>query len=413
MPTLSDKLKSLGVKIGAQELPSPPPRRSHAIEEVVSGRLQATPHGEAFVVETTYSSEYRHGQLGLAVSASLKTIADWAREARLVECPADALLFLDTETTGLAGGTGTLAFLIGIGHLAGEEFRLTQFFLRDPVEEPAVLAALAEFVQGSGALVTFNGKGFDVPLLNARYITNGYATPLAGAAHLDLLPLARRLWRERLESRALGALETHILGAERSEEDIPSWLIPQMYFDYLRSGDARPLKRVLYHNAMDVLAMAALLNHITRMFADPIRYAAACALDLIALGRLYEDLGRLEEAVQLYEQGLAGDLQPEAFRRATQRLAFLQRRRGALQAALDLWRSAAGAKEVYAFIELAKHYEHRVKDYAQAAQWTREALAIVTARDFPMQARRHWQGELEHRLKRLEQRVTRRRRPAG
>ncbi len=400
MPTLSDKLKSLGVKVGARDLPPPKPRHAHAIENVVLGRTHATAFGDAFIVETMYPPEYRHGNAALQITASLQTIADWAREERIAACAPNGFVFLDTETTGLAGGTGTFAFLVGIGRYDGDAFRLTQFFLRDPIEEPALLAALTELLQPLDALVTFNGKAFDVPLLNARYITNRSDTPFARVPHLDLLPLARRLWRDRLESRALKSLETHILGAERTDEDIPGFLIPQMYFDYLRSGDARPLQRVLYHNAMDVVAMAALLSHVAQLLADPMEFAAEHGLDLVSIGKLFEDLGRLEEAARIYARGLELDLPEESFRQTAQRLALVHRRRGEMPAAIELWRGAASNRQIYAHVELAKYYEHKARDYAQAEQWTRAALAIVRAS--PPDARREWLAVLEHRLKRLE-----------
>jgi uncharacterized protein YprB with RNaseH-like and TPR domain len=400
MPTLSDKLKSLGVQVGARDLPPPKPKHAHAIEHVVPGRLHATEFGDAFIVEETYPPEYRHGNGALQITASLQTIADWAREERIAACAPNGMVFLDTETTGLAGGTGTFAFLVGIGRYDNRAFRLTQFFMRDPIEEPAMLAALTELMQPLDVIVTFNGKAFDIPLLNARYITNRSDTPFARVPHLDLLLLARRLWRERLESRALQSLETHILSAERTDEDIPGFLIPQMYFDYLQTGDARPLKRVLYHNAMDVVAMAALLSHVAQLLADPAEFAAEHGLDMVSIGKLFEDLGRLDDAARIYARGLELDLPEESFRQTTRRLAVVHRRRGEISAALELWRRAAGNRQIYAFVELAKYYEHKARDYTEAAQWTRAALGIV--KESPPDARREWLGALEHRLERLD-----------
>ncbi len=403
MPTLSDKLKSLGVRVGARDLPLPV-QNPLAIERVVPGRLQPTDYGPAFVVETVYPAEYRHGRVGLPVTAPLQTVAEWARDARIADCGLESFLFLDVETTGMAGGTGTFAFLVGIGRFAGDEFRLAQILMRDPIEEPATLTLLQDLLRSTDALVTFNGKAFDVPLLNARYITNGRDTPFPALAHLDLLPLARRLWRERLESRALGSLEIHILGARRTEDDLPSWLIPQVYFDYLRTGDARPLKRILYHNAMDVVAMAALLNHISQILADPFTFAVEHGLDVIALGKLFEHLGRFAEAAQLYERGLEYELEEQVFRETFQRLSLLQRRRGDLLAAVELWQKAARSRQIYAFVELAKYYEHKVRDYALASQWTQDALDIIMAPTSPAHLRHRWQADLEHRLTRLQSR---------
>ncbi len=159
MSTLEDKLKSLGVKLGARELPPPQPRQEvYAVEQVLPGRFWATPHGEAFVVETAYAPDHRHGQTELQLTASRHIVAEWAGDPRIATVAPSALAFLDTETTGLAGGTGTYAFLIGVGRFEADRFRLAQFFMRDPTEEPAQLAALTEFLQGSEVLVTFNGK---------------------------------------------------------------------------------------------------------------------------------------------------------------------------------------------------------------------------------------------------------------
>jgi uncharacterized protein YprB with RNaseH-like and TPR domain len=403
MLTLSDKLKSLGVKLGARDLPPPQTRHeAHTIEQVLPGRLQATPYGDAFVVETLYTPDYRHGRLGLWTTASLHTMADWAGVPHLAGCESPGLVFLDTETSGLAGGTGTYAFLIGAGRFQGDHFHLAQFFMRDPAEEPAQLAALIDFLQPCDTLVTFNGKSFDVPLLNTRYTVHGRSTPLASPAQLDLLHLARRLWRDRLPSRALGQLEIHILGAQRTHEDVPGWLIPNLYFDYLRSGDARPLQGVFYHNAMDVLAMAALLTHMAQLLADPFNTAIEHGLDVVALGKLFEDLGRLEAAVQLYERGLAyNNLPEESYWQTQRRLSFAQRRRGDLAGALDTWRLAAEGRQIYAYIELAKYYEHQARDYSQAAHWTQAALDLVNGHNFSHYERRQWLADLNHRLARL------------
>jgi uncharacterized protein len=404
--TLADKLKSMGVKLGTESLAPPRPRNPHAIEAVVSGQYRETGHGEIFVSETLFPADHRHGQTELRLAGSLRTVAQWAREERVASLPPEGFVFLDTETSGLAGGTGTYAFLVGIGRHSPEGFRLTQVFMRDPAEEPALLDVVAELLQPCDALVTFNGKSFDVPLLRTRFTLDGRDLPLGGAAHLDLLPLARRLWRDRLESRALGFLEAHILGAQRDEEEVPGWLVPQLYFDYLRNGDARPLKGVFYHNAMDVVALAALLNHVTGLLDDPLLNGREHGCDLVALGRLFEDLGQPDRAVELYECGLAKDLTEEVFVAAVRRLSHLQRRRGQTVAALELWRGAAGARQVYAHEALAKFYEHEMKEYAEALRWTEAALGVVEAWP-PGPARQRAREELEHRRQRLEARLGR------
>jgi uncharacterized protein YprB with RNaseH-like and TPR domain len=408
MDSLSEKLKALGVKRGVRDLPPPRPRNPYPIQQVVPGQYQATPQGEVYMVEERYPLQHRQGSVSLDITASLRVIAEWAREPRLAEADPRAFAFLDTETTGLAGGTGTYAFMVGVGRYENETFQLAQFFLRDPIEEPALLDALTEFLQPCAALVTFNGKAYDVPLLNARYLTNGGESPLTSTAHLDLLPLARRLWRDRLPSRALGYLEEHILGVIRTQEDVPGWMIPGLYFDYLRDGDARPLKSVFYHNAMDVVSLAALLNHMAGLLDAPLNTpeagwgATIHGLDLVAMGKLFEHLQHHETAVQLYDRGLGQDLPEEAYWETVRRLSFVQKRQGDFKAAIALWRQAARKNQIYAHVELAKFYEHKAHDYSEATGWTQAAIDLVAASGFPRQARQRWLPELEHRLARLQ-----------
>lgn len=412
MPSLSDKLKSLGVKIGAQDLPPPPSRNPFGIEKVLVGTHLQTHQGATFLVEERYPASYQHGRIGLLASASLDIVAQWAGDQRLCRCAPQSFAFLDTETTGLAGGTGTYAFLVGVGRFEGDNFHLAQFFMRDPLEEPGQLAALEEFLAPCEALVTFNGKAFDIPLLATRYTTHGWRPPFAGYAHVDLLHLARRLWRDRLPSRTLGNLEVQILGALRTEEDVPGWLIPSLYFEYLRNGDARPLKSVFYHNAMDVVSMAALFNHMSGLLANPLGAGIAHRVDVIALAKLFEDLGNLDAATDLYIHGLqhAGtqlERLPEAnLLEAINRLALIHKRRQNLAAAVALWEQAAQHAHLNAHVELAKCYEHRLRDIGRAIHWTQTALDLVRAPDFPPFERVHWLPDLEYRLARLRRKLS-------
>jgi uncharacterized protein YprB with RNaseH-like and TPR domain len=406
MSKLSDRLKSLGVKVGAEKS-QPRQRAIYPIESVVEGEIRETHTGETFVVEIDYPLDYRHGQVELNQVGSLDLVAAWAGDARIASAKPETFAFLDTETTGLGGGSGTYAFQVGVGRFEQDCFRLAQFFMRDPIEEPAMLMALEEFLAPCETVVTFNGKAFDVPLLDARYITNGWPFPLKDTAHLDLLHLARRLWRDRLPSRTLGYLEEHILGQTRTEDDTPGWMIPELYFQYLRSGDARPLKGVFYHNAMDVLSMVALTNHITHLLAAPLDGRVRHALDLVAIGKLHQDLGYLDQAAHIFEHCLEHDLPDEIRGYTSRRLSLLQKRRGESDLALSLWWQAAAEREIYAHEELAKHYEHKERDYAEAKRWTEAALAILKMPDSPRYERLRWEDDLKHRLKRLERKIER------
>ena len=215
--SLADKLKSLGVKKGAAHLPAPKPD-SHSIDSVVAGALTPTSRGEVFIAEKLYPQGYIYGSSPLLSPLPLSYISQWAKDPKVKELPISKYAFLDTETSGLSGGTGTYAFLVGAARFIDGNYVLQQFFMRDPAEEPALLEGLANFLAPCEALVTFNGKAFDAPLLSTRYRLHQIPIPYKDYSHVDLLPLARRLWRDRLESRTLKFLEEHILGLTRSSD---------------------------------------------------------------------------------------------------------------------------------------------------------------------------------------------------
>ncbi len=404
MSSLSDKLKSLGVKTGTSHL-APPKADSHTIETVVAGSFLSTPRGEAFVSEQIFEDDYLHGNVSHFSSFPLSLISEWASDPRIAEMPIGKFAFLDTETSGMAGGTGTYAFLVGVARFVDGKFTLQQFFLRDPSEEPAMLEALINFLAPCEGLVTFNGKSFDAPLLVTRYSLHRIPVPFKNYAHIDLLPLARRLWRDRLPSRALKYLEEHVLGFTRTSDEVPGYEIPWLYFDYLRSGDARPLGGVFYHNAMDVVAMAALLAHVSELLADPYSGRVEHGLDFIALGKLYEDLGHWDEAARLFERGLELGLTEADFGVAVKRLSILQKKRGDVSRALRVWEEAAGKGHVYAHIEMAKYYEHKMRDVKMSLKWAKSARREVERADLPAYIRKHWLGEIDHRLARLERKA--------
>jgi uncharacterized protein YprB with RNaseH-like and TPR domain len=404
MSSLADKLKSLGVKVGAADLP-PPTKAGRSIDSVVAGAFRATPLGDVFVSEQSYGQDYFHGNTSPHSAFPLSVISQWASDPRLSNLPIDKFAFLDTETSGISGGTGTYAFLVGAARLIDGKFTLQQFFMRDPAEEPALLEGLANFLAPCEALVTFNGKSFDAPLLSTRYSMHRIPVPFKGYAHLDLLPLARRLWRDRLPSRALKYLEEHVLAFTRASDEVPGYEIPWLYFDYLRTGDAGPLAGVFYHNAMDVVAMAALLTHISEMTSNPYDGRVQHGLDFIALGKLFEDLGHTEEAARLYERGLESGLNEADFGVAVKRISILQKKRGDVERALQLWQQAAEQGHIYAHIELAKYHEHKARDVKTSLKWTKSARKLAQKADLPPYVRKHWLDEIDHRLARLQRKA--------
>lgn len=413
MSDLADRLKALGVRLGAEDIKAQERHDPRRIESVLGAKPFNTNFGETYVVDEFLTDQDGANAQNYRLKSSLQSIATWARDERIVSLPDDAFAYLDTETTGLSGGAGTYAFLIGVGRVEGDQFHLAQFFMHDPSGEPAQLAALEEFLSPCQAIVTYNGKAFDVPLLWNRFAYHGWEPPFRELAHIDLLHLARKLWRDRLTSRSLGSIEYHILGEYRSDEDVPGWQIPQMYFDYLRSGDAQPLKRVFYHNAMDVISLAGLLRHTAELLDNPLDCEIEHGEDVLALAKLFEDIGEIEKSIELYHFGfthrdvLLDRIPEELLIQAIMRLSFIYKRHGQYEKATLLWEEAAQFHHIEAHIELAKFYEHKIGDIGQASTWTSEALKLLRSAEMDQASRQHWAGELEHRLSRLHRKSAR------
>jgi uncharacterized protein len=403
MESLSDKLKSLGVELGTAHLSAPVAKHSYGIENVVSGELVTTSLGETFKRVETFDTNYRHGKVDLNQFNTPLTMLKWAHCTETGNAnDKSSFVFLDTETTGLSGGTGTLAFMVGIGFFNSQSgFQLEQYFLRDPVEEQALLGALAEQLGNFGFIVTYNGKSFDVPLLKTRFVLQGIAHPFDGLQHLDLLPLSRRLWRNRLESRTLQNLEVQILGTFRTQEEIPGWLIPQMYYDYLRSADARPMKGVFYHNAMDILSLTALFTHINNLFDDIDAQSALVGADAAALARLYEDMNEEDKSINLYASALSRGVSQDLFFVSLERYASLYRRSGQWEKAVELWEIGAGRTHLPSVIALAKYYEHRAIDLQRALDWVEKGVNILENSTLPASKKRLLQLDLQKRYNRL------------
>ncbi|MGH9357293.1 MAG: ribonuclease H-like domain-containing protein, partial [Terriglobia bacterium] len=398
---------------------APAERTPRGVEKYVQGRVQEHELGEIFVAEQAlpFGRPYGTVRISDVAAADLTSLNLFLEKLSLPE--ASRMVYLDTETTGLAGGAGTCAFLIGIGMVEGTQFVVRQFFLRDYTEEKAVLAALAEVLDGHDALVTFNGKTFDVPLLETRYTLARLRAPFGRLLHLDLLHPARRLWKLRLESCHLTNLERHVLGIER-EGDVPGSEIPGIYFDYLRTGDACGLQSIFFHNALDVISMAALAVEMARTlrtaqeqdFAAGWERRAGAGLDLFSLSRILERAGADGAALATCRRALAAGLPELVEPQAMWRLAAQHKRHGEFDAAIEIWREISRRPGMYAleaYRELAVHFEHRRRDARLALEFTEAALALLDpAAGAPSNdgaCRRH-AHHFVHRKMRLERKIS-------
>lgn len=383
------------------------PEGSALLAELLGAKVSSTKFGEHLALRRWFSEPGEPDEASLSL-ATLRLVAP-----EICELAADPRewLFLDTETTGLAGGTGTYAFMIGIAWWDAGGLEVEQFFMRDHGEEHSVLAALAERMAERRVLVTFNGKTFDWPLLDTRYRMTRSIRPPAPRAHLDFLHPARQLWRLRLGSVRLADLERGILGWHR-EGDCFTELIPQYYFDFLRGGPPEPLVPVFHHNQMDLKGLAAISTHTLSLLADP-ENRGSHALDLFGVSRICERRGEHLRAQKLYSQSLESELPPQADRAARRSLARMAKRSGDLEAAVKLWEGMIGdsAEGWEAYQQLAVHYEHRANDPRRAASFVKKALIELRRANrlgtiSPAAYRKHRTG-FEHRMARLERKAGR------
>jgi uncharacterized protein YprB with RNaseH-like and TPR domain len=324
----------------------------------------------------------------------------------LAAATARGSVFLDTETTGLAGGTGTYVFLVGLATWTGRALRVTQYFLADLGAEAAFLAAVRDAVRAAELLVTYNGRTFDLPLLETRCLLA--RAPWWGEAlpHRDLCPVARALWRTRVPDCRLATLEAALLGLDRGD-DLPGAEMPRLYFRYLRTQDRRVLPRIFTHNRWDLLALAGLAARADDLLGGPAPHHDPA--DWLAAARFLErrEPGR---SAAFYQAAL--DTAPDArFRlRAAWRLGRLWRRDGRPGDALRLWADSLpdlAAAPLGLLVDLAKLQEHHARDLAAALGLARQALARA-AWDGTAQERPDLVEALGHRVRRLERRTARR-----
>ena len=356
------------------------------IEEWSEGSVVLNEFGAHFQTERLFSSLKQHGTADIGSLSELpSSLLDALSDNGIPDVAPHRWAFLDTETTGLAGGSGTYAFLIGVGRITPEGFRVRQFFMRDYQEEKSVLTALEAHLNEFDVMITYNGKAYDQPLLETRFRMCRHKPPFSRMEHLDLLFGARRLWKLRLESCRLVELEQQILSVCRRKAICRSELIPYVYFEYLRSREAQRLVPIFHHNAMDILTLACLTAVVPAVFRDiririRIRSAWACGAVRIWLGDgplAGLNAGETERALELLKRAIDIGLPDKLLFRSLWDVAAMEKRTARPAAALKVYTELAGCRNDYrvsALEELAKYYEHEERNYGVALEFTRQAL---------------------------------------
>lgn len=345
------------------------------VDDMVRGRIQTNGYGSFYLIEKRMPLSLLHG--GYELVAALDVSDDVITALGGEQCEglqAGQLLYLDTETTGLSGGAGTVAFLIGAGFFEQGEFVIRQYFMRDYNEEAAMLAELQELFAAHKGFVTFNGKAFDINLLQSRFISNRFRPSFKDFPNVDLLYPSRRVWGLKLESCRLSSLEESILGQYR-QDDIPGAQIPSVYFKYVEDRDASEIKRVISHNEMDILSMVSLLTKLSTMMRSPFS-ETDCGFELLGMGRLFEASGKTEDMLECLK-ACTNSKHFSVRMRAVRKLTGVYKRNGSYEQALEHWKAVEAENpgfESFHLIEMAKYYEHKAKDPEQALRIAEKAL---------------------------------------
>ncbi|MCZ2079131.1 MAG: ribonuclease H-like domain-containing protein [Bryobacterales bacterium] len=350
----------------------------YSIEHWFSGQEVETPQGRHFETERIWERHRRHGSIGISDLNDLPP--DLFDE--LTGCAVDPVAphhwaFLDTETTGLAGGSGTYAFLIGVGRITAKGFHLRQFFMRDYDEEASLLFALERYLSEFSVLVTYNGRAYDQPLLETRYRMSRRKAPFDHMRHVDLLYGARRLWKLQFESCRLVDLENQVLGVER-EGDLPGEMIPYVYFEYLRRREAFRVAPIFHHNAIDILTLACLCAIVPWAFRSPAEARLRHGPEMVGIGRWLRKCGRMEDALLLFRRAVDAGLPGDLLFRTLWEVAQLERKLGRMDASVAVLTELSACRNPFraaALEDLAKYYEHRERNYTMALEMTRAALA--------------------------------------
>jgi uncharacterized protein YprB with RNaseH-like and TPR domain len=396
------KLK-LNMYLNNQEQKAPSNKKGLDISDVIEGKVCSNEDGSFFLIEEKYPVSYIHGGYNLEEVRNI----DFQAMARVFKGTEpkgtiEDYLFLDTETTGLSGGTGTVAFLVGVGFFKEDTFILQQYYMRDYDEEPAMLTGLNRLLSGFKGLVTFNGKGFDWSLLTTRYTFNRIKMLMKNPIHMDLLYPSRRIWKLKLESCRLSSLEENVLGEFRID-DIPGALIPGIYFKYLEDRDATEIKRVIAHNKLDILSMVSLLTKISYLMKSPLKESDG-GHELYGIGRIYETSGSKDTVINCYEACMKSG-NSYVSNTAVKRLIDICKRNGDYERLVKYCMfvlSSTGFNRIPVMIELAKYYEHKARDFEKAmkiAGMANNELRSIGIRN------EIYDSDLKKRIERLERKI--------
>jgi len=397
--SVKEKLQHL-ISLSREQKPSKPAKPSQPL-------IEPQKREPLLLFENPYPLETRYGKIALSSGLQIKgDVLTWlSRDSAFENLDLSNALFIDLETTGLSGGTGVIPFLIGLGYYRDDKFHVTQFFLGELAEEERMIKEFGQFLSQMNfqSIITFNGKGFDMPLLETRFILHRQAFSLSGLPHLDFLYSARSLWRHKHESCRLYHLAREVVQADRAE-DIPAAEVPWRFFQYLQTGNFEIVEPVLYHNQEDILSLLGVVIVGSIIFSEAGEEGFADAMDLYGAGKVMENVGEVEKSVHFFKRALEGKLSEEISLQARRKLSTYFKRGEDWQRAVSLWMemsasNRASLNQLYSFRELAMYFEHIMKKYEEALKVAEEGL-VLSIGFSPF-----YEKDFSHRLERLKRKL--------
>jgi uncharacterized protein YprB with RNaseH-like and TPR domain len=358
-------------------------------------------------LENSYALDVRYGRIKIAsgLEISGEVLSCLSQDDAFKDLDLSTALFIDLETTGLSGGTGVIPFNVGMGYYRNEKFMIGQYFLGEMAEEERMIQELVEFFKEMDfqSVVTYNGKSFDIPLLETRFILHRQPFLLSELPHLDFLFPARRLWSHKYESCRLFHLALNVVQTGRTE-DIPSAEIPWRYFQYLQTGNYDLIEPILYHNQEDILSLLGLVVIGAHIFSEDPELCMGDAMDFYGAGKVMAYAGDMEKSAQFFQKALDGNLTDEVSVETKRRLSAHFKKRQDWDQAVPIWEEMTSATvvtqaQLFSFRELAMHFEHRLKNYNKARRIAEEGFVLSTG------VSSYYEQDFSYRLERLRRKI--------
>jgi len=401
MNDLLRKLKESGIVKKTSQLENTSPISKLRFADVFTGNWEIHDSGEVFVIHETFPFGYLHGDIAFSGNLTYGELLSFEGFPSDFKDDARNIAFFDIETSSLSFGAGSFVFLIGLCYFSSSGIETDLLIIDHPAAEKALLEEFNKRLCRFKVVASYNGKSFDAPFIRNRNTLHQLEDVLGQKHHIDLLVYSRRLWKLRLDSCKLSNIEHNILGLRREEKEIPGWLVPQVYFDYLNQKDPHMLEGVLYHNKIDVISLAALFQHILRILETTGGVEQLNALDYYSLAKLYEKNGGLFQAKYYYALYFQETNNESNHKHIQFEYGMLLKRLGNYQSAIPFWESSGEEGVINSCIELSKFFEHKLGEFSNALKWAFKAREMAEKQVSTSNKESKIISDIDHRIKRI------------